>query len=132
SETLLPVCFSAFRPPDDSRVALLSVSAASAYPAFASVTTLLVLNWETGVVSLSRLLGRIAGILHCARGTEQTQRWFRHPAVQPISPLCGMRSIWHRGSDLVPESRRPVAQRLSVTRRDRILRTLRALCAGNP
>ena|SRR5215469_1303659 len=67
SESLLPLRLFAFRPPDDSLVTLLPVSAGSACPTFANVTTLFVLNQEDAVVSLSWLLGQIVGILQCSK-----------------------------------------------------------------
>src|SRR5215470_448081 len=50
-----------------SRATLLSVSAASACPTFAGVTTQFVLHRDDEVVPLSRLLGRISSILHGGR-----------------------------------------------------------------
>src|SRR5262249_45925811 len=123
SESLLPLCLFAFRPPDDSCVALLPVSAGSACPTFANVTTLFVLNREDAVVSLSRLLGRIAGIL-------QSARYIGVPKSLG-GRLLGC-ALHGREKRRAGERRQPVAQRLSAIWRDRILRTPRALCAGNP
>ena len=53
---------------------ILLIQTGSAYPTFANVTTLFVLNREDAVVSLSRLLGQIVGILHCTRWNGASAR----------------------------------------------------------